>query len=378
MLHNFSAITLSCINAAGSSPKALSAALTTQMFFGEKQSYEILANNKQRQHDDEGIAQPYFAVPIDPVMSLSKQVKMTMLLTACFEQTAAKLATLSTSLPLNAIEEIVVVTSSINKQEQEQYANLNEENDWHDTAVELLQQTLPQFVSKLRVCQVGAPALDKVINLLTQQTVLTEPKLVVCVDTFVDFQSVKALNEQMFIHCAEGEIGVMPGEGACCMLLLPETYPNINVSETVQISPIMTEGKLSLKEQLQQAGFSLPKAVIHTGSFNEIWVRHWYQQTQQFYHVNSKQDLALDTDIEPELTLFDQTRILGYLGSLNLVTGLASASALLNCPFNNINQLWLIEYYTELESADSLTQVNVFLVSKAGVEQKALANSAQE
>ena len=66
------AISLSTINASGTSHRALYSALTTDMFFGQKSPLEIRV--------DKGIAKPYFTVPLPEIEGQSSIVKKQLLL----------------------------------------------------------------------------------------------------------------------------------------------------------------------------------------------------------------------------------------------------------------------------------------------------------
>ncbi len=390
---------LASINASGTSTRALYSALATHMFFGQQSDLEI------RVHQD--AVQPYFTVELPELAGLSGETKKALLFDACLAQTAEQWLNIEPELPLNQIEQLLVATS-IMAPDQAQRAIAQQQ--WEQQVSQSVAESWPQLVDKLRFEYVYEPAADALIASYIQTPDASAITLMMCVDSLVDYSSVKQLNQHLAIQCRQGDAGVMPAEGATSTLLLPsnttlarntvlptKTSPSINRPlavttqapshvnmlqlEALYLNP--TEGPHpSCQQQLEQAGFTLPEVVLHVGTNSEHWHKHWYAQTQGFYHNESNQqgvDARLSGEASDEFSqqasqesnfeladktieVHDQTQVLGYLGVANLPTALASAAGLLGCPLyghlsqslsqqNTQQRVWIVEHQVDPNSA---------------------------
>ncbi|GAA0820383.1 hypothetical protein GCM10009111_25730 [Colwellia asteriadis] len=411
----FNALSLSTINASGTSERALYGALTTDMFFGQKSPLEIRV--------DKGQAQPYFTVPLPALDGISGVTQKQLLLVSCLQETANQLKALSSTMAINSIEKLIISTSILlnipantesesTKSEsavqeisvQESTVNIanNEQVNsvkkaWQEIALHYIKEYLPHFSDKVAFAYEHNSSLDQIINKVTNQitsqganhstqaTTFEQPVLIINIDALLEYHSVNALHKVIDVQCTQGPEGIMPAAGATSTLLIPTHYPTIEHKKLIAIEPLCTHPQHSIKAQLTQAQFSLPSTVLHVGANSEQWTTHWYGQTNSFYHQPNnaltepsltqkkraaeqsipEQSIAGKVSAENEpteqplsatpaktLTLYNQTTTLGYLGVANLSTAFASAAALLHSPIENITELWLVEHQVNSQSTN--------------------------
>ena len=149
----FKVISLSAINASGTSHRALCCALTTGMFFGQKAPLEIVA--------DKGIHKPYFTVPLPEIDNQSVIIKKQLLLISSLQETAIALKKLSSKMHINAIEQLVVATSILTIDLNDDNPKLSEPNnkaqahidkykrEWEQSVKACVIDYLPTFTNKV-------------------------------------------------------------------------------------------------------------------------------------------------------------------------------------------------------------------------------------
>ncbi|MCJ8321136.1 MAG: hypothetical protein MJK12_15965 [Colwellia sp.] len=387
MSNTYKALSLSTINASGTSERALYSALVTEMFFGQKSALEIRV--------DKGLAKPYFTVPLPELESLNTATKKQLLLVSCLQETEKQLKQLSATMPINTIEQLVIVTSMLStvKVGDGAESSATESSDQSEQAKEEWQQLvktyvndyLPYFSNKVTFNYSHTPSLELTLNLnqLVKQGDQTEgferPVLVITVESLLDYDEVKTLSKIIEVQCLQGPAGIMPSEAATSTLVIPSHYPDIKHKNVVIIEGLNSQ-QLSIKEQLIQAKFTLPNTVLHVGTISEQWVTHWYGQTNSFYHQQPPNDDELTAgqqadktlipiDLAPnaakELTLYDQTKVLGYLGIANLTTAIASVTSLLTSPIENTSVVWLVEHHINSNNTQQ-PAANVYKITLAG------------
>lgn len=417
MIDTFKALSLSTINATGTSERALYSALTTDMFFGQKSPLTLRV--------DEGLTKPYFTVPLPVLEAHNVAIKKQLLLISCLQETAKKLNQLSSTMPINTIEQLIIVTSMFDADlaisdsdqgnhvqgngrvdndsaSQEKTDNTEIDNtaiknaataaakkQWQQNALASINDYLPGFTNKVCFTYAHTPSLDQTVKQCITAEKFQRPVLVINIDSLLDHNNVIALNNWVEVQCLQGPAGIMPSEGATSTLLIPQHYPEIKNNQIVCINALdnalnnttnkglskeaNSQQHLSINAQLIQAQFSLPSTVLHVGTVSEQWVMHWYAQSNSFYHqknaplisqTQASQTAISQTPIPKQLTVYDQTKTLGYLGSANLTTAIASASALLASPIETIKEIWVIEH--QINSNNSQNPVaNVYKITSA-------------
>jgi hypothetical protein len=327
------------------------------MFFGQKSPLEIRV--------DKGIAEPYFTVPLPEIEGLSSIVKKQLLLISCIQETAAQLKQLSSVMPINTIEQLIINTSIVTIDPNDTDQDYIEKNkqEWEQLVKACVKDYLSAFTNKVMFNYSYTPSVDQQIPQYTQTTSFERPVLVINIDSLLDYNDVKKLQSILEIQCLQGPAGIMPSEGATSTLLIPGNYPDIAHKQIVSVQTLNPHQQQSIKEQLIQARFKLPSTVLHVGTMSESWVRHWYGQTSSFYReplasvnvdntptLQTEEQVVPDSATTKELTLFDQTTILGYLGAANLSTALASAASLLTNPMASTSEIWLVEHQVNSKS----------------------------
>lgn len=336
-MFEFNVLPLNHINCSGTSTKGLYGALSTNMFFGSKSELEVRV--------DKGINLPYFTASIPQLKQLSASIRKETLLTECLALTTQSINTLAPTLTLSNIDELIVLTTVTSER-----LDTTSEQSWPDIVAETVKQYLPQLAERTRVEDVLVDSVPTAI-LRYAQNINGKPKLVITVDVLNSFQLVKQLNNKIDLLVLGGNAGAMPAEGAASCLLLPSQYGD---QFTNQLSVKTCDAQMPIKAQLDRLELVLPSTVIHFGSSSERWVKHWYGQTNHLYH---------QSETEEELTLYDQTQILGYMGVTNLLTGFLSALATLDCPMNQLECVWLVEHQINSKHAQT-TPANVYQVSR--------------
>jgi len=348
----FKALSLAIISAAGTSEKALYSALTTEMFFGQVSALTLRV--------EKGVVKPYFTVPLPALDGLNVITRKQLLLTSCLQETAKQLQQLTTEMPIKTIEQLIITTSLLNSDEM-QCEQLKAQ--WQSLAQACVEEDLPDFSTKVQFTysNTHSASID-LPDFLTNQTASFErPVLVINIDSLLEYHDVRTLSNKLEVQCLGGSAGIMPAEGATSTLFIPKHYPNFEnklqhkfkSKQIIHVESLNSEPSSSqqpdIKTQLMQAGFSLPSTVLHLGTLSEKWLSHWYSQTQSFYHQQNKSLAAEPSAIHPlsealELIQYDQTKVLGYLGSANLTMALASATALLVSPMTQTPAIWLVAH----------------------------------
>lgn len=328
-------INLATINAAGTSEKSLYGAVSTDMFFGQLSQLEIRI-------DKNSVAQ-YFTVSIPTIESMNCAAKKAILVEECLNNALSNMATIAQTMSLNAIEELLVVTTAFAEQ-----AVLKE--PWQTMVTDIVSALMPNFSEKISFQYHNQEhALTPYFN----EHTLTRPTLVLCVDVLTDYNNIKQLNQLVKIQHLDGPQGIMPAEGASCSLILPEDFPLTKIDAAMNIATINTEGNSTqptLAEQLSSLGFTYNSTIIHVGTLSQSWAKYWYAQTNAFY-----QQAANDSQTQ---VLLDQTSTLGYLGVANLPTAFTCAKAHLTSPMNESECVWVVEHSNAvLESAKPLSKV---------------------
>ncbi len=351
MNEKFKALSLSAINASGTSQRALYSALATEMFFGQKSVLEIRV--------DKGIVKPYFTVPMPALESLNSATKKELLLIGCLEETAKQLKQLSATLPLNTIEQVIITTSYLSDTVEIQSIEANSteissieieafKKEWQQIAQVHIAQYLPRFSHKTVFNYAHTPALEQSINPCIEGQSFEHPVLVINIDSLLDYNEVKKLSNLVEVQCLQGPAGIMPSEAATSTLLIPDHYPEIADKKVISVERLNPNQQQSIKEQLTKAKFTLPSTVVHVGTISEQWTIHWYGQTNSFYHQKNNGELAKESMAQPqepkEMTLYDQTKTLGYLGVASLTTAFASVTSLLFSPLEAMTDIWLVEH----------------------------------
>jgi|GEM_PF-6184036 len=360
MSNSYKAISLSAINAAGTSNKALYSALTTQMFFGQLSPLQIRINK--------GIVKPYFTVPLPTLESLNVSTKKALLLTACLQETTKKIQQLTTVMPTNTIEQIIIVTSMLSSNAEH---GESIKTEWQQIALETVKEEftqLKQLSEKVIFSYSYTPSLEQNLALCVQANGFKRPIIIINIESLCSYNDIKILNNKLDIQCHQGAAGIMPSEGATSTLFIPDNFPcnqiNTKLHHLINIKSLnintqekKTDNKIpSIKEQLTHAKFSLPSNVLHVGTNSQTWATHWYGQTHSFYHQPNEPLTPPKT-----LTLYDQTNILGYLGIANFTTALASATALLTSPIENTSTVWIVEH--SFNSKNLQPQANVYQIT---------------
>lgn len=363
MSNTFKALSLSTINASGTSYRALCCALTTNMFFGQVSPLEIRV--------DKGLSKPYFTVPLPELESLNTATKKQLLLGSCLQKTEQQLKQLSATMPINTIEQLIIVTSMLSSAQASDKAK----EEWQQNVQTYVNDYLPHFSHKVVFNYAYTPSLEPSLNQLIKQSGETDtferPILVITIDSLLEYNDVKTLSNSVEVQCLQGPLGIMPSEGASSTLLIPSHYPEINNKKVVTVealtSNIQHNHKQNIKEQLTQAQFELPSTVLHVGTISEQWVTHWYSQTNSFYQQPSDDESTASQQAPKELTLYDQTKTLGYLGVANVTTAIASAFSLLSSPIENTSVIWLVEHQINSNNKQSPV-ANVYKITLADSE----------
>ncbi|REL26650.1 hypothetical protein DXX93_08700 [Thalassotalea euphylliae] len=371
-------INLATINAAGTSTKALYSALATEMFFGQLSSNKIKC--------DQALTAPYLSVPLIELFSLDQALKKLILAEQCLASAAIALDELANDMSISAIEQLVISTSLIGqsnaRSDVEQAEQLQEiKLTWQNSVTELVGQVLPAFASKIVFSYADENYADEnALNtpLFENEKQPEAPFILLCVEALTEYRQVSQLNNSMDILCQGSAAGVMPAEAASCSLVMPKDYPLSTQQPVLSIEAAPTD--IPLHSQLSHLGFGLPNTVIHTGTYSEPWVKHWYSQTVKFFHPQiaatngsqgkSRQQYQTEEFIEVdhvsaqtsdvELTVLEQNKTLGYLGAVNLSMAFSSAVAWLLSPMNQLTNLWVVEY--QLNTKTSLRRNQVYKV----------------
>jgi len=334
-------VKLAAINASGTSEKSLYSALSTDMFLGQPSKLEIRV--------EKGVVAPYFTVPLLPIETLNHETKKVVLAEECIKQTASNLTELSANIQLSSIEKVVIVTSTFNDNEQDNFTQ------WQESIQAMVNDYLPDFKDKLEFNYYAVDSLNTRNNIFASY--YSQPSIVICVDVLTGYNDIKVLSTMLEIQCQGGNLGVMPSEGATSLLILPMDFPVTDITSLVQVE------NATLKQKLISAEFSLPAHVIHVGTHSQRWVKHWYGQTNTFNHTSVQH-------IEVDNNTIEHTKTLGFLGAANLSTALISAKAYVHSPLNNIESIWVVEHNMNDKgqlpingSQASEPNINVFKVS---------------
>ncbi|QBG34903.1 hypothetical protein [Litorilituus sediminis] len=333
-------INLATINAAGTSEKSLYGAISTDMFFGQLSNLEIRI-------DKNSVAQ-YFTVSIPVIESLNFDTKKAILVEECLKNALGNMAKIAETMPINAIEDLLVVTSAFEEQ-------VLAKEQWQSMVKASVSSLMPNFSEKISF-QYSKPDNDNQEYTLSpyfNEQALIRPTLMLCVDVLTSYNHIKQLNQLVKIQHLDGPQGIMPAEGASCSLLLPEAFPLTKLEAAMNISTVKSDDgatRLSLSAQLSSLGFTYNSTIIHVGTLSQSWTKYWYAQTNDFYQQAVKGNQGQ--------MLLDQTRTLGYLGVANLPTAFACAKAYLTSPMKENECVWVVEHSNSLaENAKPLSKV---------------------
>jgi len=315
---------LSAINASGTASAALYNAVVNNALFSKPSLTPITI--------DASTTASYLQVELDILQDLEIDERMMLMVEHLIAEAKNNLTT-TTPFSYDDIKQVWVVSHLPHYTDQQ---NKNSVREW--------QQNVQ---NKLKACFAQPDTLS--IRFVTEQALndiftLSEPVLLLMVDSFHSPECVAQLKSAHKIQVVDGKPGLVVGEGAICALLVPQSLLAPSHDQNTNVMPLSIESfnpeqKLSLNEQLKQAEVSVEDVFVHVGINDEAWIKTWYQQSHYLVTTNEQhqiKDLKLTMAEQGNfLTLYTPNSIVGYAGAADFFTGLYFAQAWLQFPLHH-------------------------------------------
>jgi len=314
---------LSAINASGTTDAALYNAVLNNVLYTEPSLVPLTL--------DKSTTAPYLHVELEALQDLEVDERMLLMVDHLLKTLKANVTTI-TPFDHDDIKQVWVVSHLFENNVQ---SNKNSVRAWQQHVQSKIEECFQQ--NKITIRFVSKRSFNDIFT-------LTEPVLLVMVDSFHSPECVTQLKSAHKIQVVKGKTGLIVGEGAICTLLAPQplaasTSPSVSANErALDIESFNPEQKLSLNAQLKQAKVGFNDVIVQVGVHDETWVKHWYQQSHYLVETNKAAQTNNNLVSEPEqpdfLSLYTPNTVVGYTGAADFFTGVYFAQAWLHFPLH--------------------------------------------